>query len=190
MTSRMKTFLVAVGLVAIGVTACSSCANKTPAPSTPDVVVAPDASVTVTPVPPTPVPTTVKVSQDGWEFTLPSSGWDAMESPPAHSVALLNKDRKNIIVMVSEPFPGKYEEYVLMALRGVRAAGATITSAKQVEVNGGKFVLIESSKNGMRVWMWVTLIKGQGYGFSCGGAASDDSQHDLCFGVADTLKIN
>jgi hypothetical protein len=127
---------------------------------------------------------------DNAEFTFPDNGWTAIANPPPHSQAFMNQDRKNMVIAVSEDFPGTYEEYVLMALRGVKSAGATISSAKQVDINGNKFVLVESSRSGITVWMWVTLVSGHGYGLSCGGATSDTTQQPLCSGIAGTFKIN
>jgi len=186
MISSMKKTFAIISILTLGIVSCSSCARKTPDPSTP----APAPPVTVTPVPPTPVPTTTVIKQDNVEFTLPTDEWKKLESPPSHSVALINPVKKNIIVFVNEDFSGTYEQYVLVALRGVKDAGANVASAKQTEVNGHKFVLIESSKNGMRVWMWVTLLNNHGYGFSCGGPDGDTTQRDLCSNIMGTLKIN
>lgn len=187
---KMQKILLFLMIATVGLVSCSSCAKKTPDPTTPDGAPPPSASVTVTPVPPTPVPTTVTVKLDNAEFTLPDGGWTQVQNPPAHSTAYLNMGKKNIVILVSEDYPGTYEQYVLMALRGIKDAGATINSAKQVDVNGNKFVLVESSKNGITAWMWVTWKSNHGYGFSCGGPTSDASQKDLCSNVAGTLKIN
>lgn len=187
MVSRMKRILLAATLLAVGAVSCTSCAGKTPTPSGPDA--APSASVT--PIPPTPVPvnTDITVKQDNWEFVLPTSAWDQAVtcSQTGCPVAYMSKDKKAIVVFVSEKTNATYDQFVLMSLRGIKDAGANIASAKQIDLNGHKFVLVESSKNGVKVWMWVTLINGTGYGLSCGGPADN---HDLCFGVANTLKIN
>jgi hypothetical protein len=99
----------------------------------------------------------------------------------------MSKDKKAIVVFVTEKTTATYDQFVLMALRGIKDAGANIASAKQIDLNGHKFVLVESSKNGIKVWLWVTLLNGTGYGLSCGGP---NDNHDLCFGVANTLKVN
>lgn len=174
-------------LLAVSSVSCTSCAKKTPDPTTPDAT--PTPSATVTPEPPVPVVTTVTVKQDNLTLTLPSAEWVAIQNPPPHAQAWLNLAKKNGVVVVSEDYAGSFESYVLYALRGVKDAGGLVASAKQVEINGTKFVLVESSKNGMRVWMWVGLVNSHGYGVSCGGPASDATQQDLCNGIASTIKI-
>jgi hypothetical protein len=195
MFTKMKKLFIPLMLVALGATACSSCAHKTPDPTAPTPVV--DASVSATPAPAPapsasvapPVKTGLKVSQDNWELTLPSDAWQKIPDAPGDVAAFMNKEQHNLVILVTEKFAGKYEEYVLMAVRGLKGAGATIISAKQIELNGHKFVLVESSKSDVRVWTWVTLLNGQGYGLACGGPAADEAQHDLCFGIANTFNI-
>lgn len=195
MVTKMKKLLIPLMALAFSVTACSSCTHKTPPPSSPDA--APSASVSATPSPPpsasvTPPPVTAnKFSLSGLEFTLPSDGWKQAPLDASNdTLVLLNAEKKNLIVVVTEKYDGKYQDYVLLALRGIRGAGATVVSAKQVEINGHKFVLVESNKSNVKVWMWVTLLNGQGYGFSCGGPSVDDSQKDLCAEVANTINLH
>lgn len=184
----MKKISIIISLLLSLVTiSCSSCAKKTPNATVPDA--APSASTTVTPVPPPPAPTTITVKGDSWEFVLPADGWKALNEAPTNSTAFVNPTKNNLVVMVSEAFPGTYDQYVIMAVRGAKDAGATIKSTKQVEVNGHKFVLIESSKDNISVWMWVSLVNGQGYTLACGGP-TDPAQQELCTGIASTLKIN
>ncbi len=188
MKFQMKNFILAIMLVAIGTVSCSSCTKETTTPDAGSPPV-PSSSTTVTPEPPKPVPGPVTIKEGKWEFTFPTDGWKRVENPPPHSIAFINQEVKNITIMVDEEFTGTYDEYALNAIRGIRAAGATVASAKQVEINGTKFVLVDSSKDGMRVWLWVTLKGGRGNALSCGGGDTT-STHDLCFGIANTLKIN
>jgi len=184
---KITKFIATITLLTIGTVSCTSCAKKVPAP----VVVGPSVdagSDAQTPVDAA-VPGPMVIKENKWEFTLPSSDWKKMDGAPEHTVAFVNESAKNIVLMVNEPFTGSFDEYALTALRSVRAAGAVIASAKQVEVNGHNFVLVESSKNNTRVWMWVSVLDGQGYAFSCGGA-DDAAQQALCLSVAGTLKIN
>lgn len=174
-------------VLALSSVSCTSCGNKTPAPITPPPV--PTTTATVTPEPPKPVVTTVTVKQDGLEVTLPSAEWVALQSPPPHAQAFINAVKKNSVVIIAEDYTGSFESYVLYALRGIKDAGGLVASAKQVEVNGQKFVVVESTKNGIRVWLWIGLVSGHGYGVSCGGADNDPVQKDLCNGIAGTIKI-
>ncbi len=185
MLSKLQRITLAL-VLALSLVSCSSCAKKTPDPVTPP---GPDAGTTVTPEPPKPVVTTVTVKQDGLELTLPSAEWVALQNPPPHAQAFINATKKNGVVMVAEDYTGSFESYVLYALRGIKDAGGLIASAKQVEVNGQKFVLVESTRSGMKVWLWVGLVNAHGYGVSCGGPESDPTQKDLCNGIASTIKI-
>lgn len=196
MITKMKKLLIPLMAIALSVTACSSCTHKTPPPSSPDATPSTTASATpsappsASVTPPTP-PASNKFSLSSLEFTLPSDGWkQAPLDASADTLVLLNPEKKNLIVVVTEKYDGKYQDYVILALRGIRGAGATIVSAKQVEINGHKFVLVESNKSNVKVWMWVTLLNGQGYGLSCGGPSVDDSQKDLCAGVANTINLH
>jgi hypothetical protein len=188
MLSKLQRITLAL-VLALSTVSCSSCAKKNPDPVTPEPVPTPTSSTTVTPEPPKPVVTAVTVKQDGLELTLPSAEWVAVESPPPHAQAWMNAVKKNGVVVVGEEYTGSYESYVLFALRGIKDSGAQVASAKQVEINGQKFVLVESSKNNIRVWLWVALVGGHGYGVSCGGPDSDPTQKDLCTGIAATIKI-
>jgi hypothetical protein len=184
MLSKLQRITLAL-VLALSTVSCSSCAKKNPDPVTPE----PAPSTTVTPEPPKPVVTTVTVKQEGLELTLPSAEWVAVQNPPPHSQAFMNMSKKNGVVVVGEEYTGTYESYVLFALRGIKDSGAQVASAKQVEINGQKFVLVESSKNNIRVWLWVALVGKHGYGVSCGGPDGDAAQKDLCTGIAGSIKI-
>lgn len=186
MFAKLQRIVLALVLCLSSVS-CTSCAKKTPEPTTPDANPAP--TVTVTPEPPVPVVTTVTVKQDSLELTLPSTEWVAVQNPPPQAQAWLNLAKKNGVVIVSEDYTGSFESYVLYALRGVKDSGGLVVAAKQVTINGNTLVLVESTKNTIHVWMWVALVNGKGYGVSCGGPA-DPSQQDLCNGIASTIKIS
>jgi hypothetical protein len=177
--------IFAIALLSVGTISCSSCAKKNPDP----VVVTVDASPPDAGAPDVAPKPDLTIKGDKWEFTVPSEGWKPMENSPPHSNGYLNADKKNLILVINEPFTGSFDEYALGSIRAMRLSGVQIVSAKSVEVNGTKFVLVESSKDGIRVWAWVTTKDGRGFGFTCGGP-EDVNQHDLCFGVANTFKIN
>lgn len=150
----------------------------------------PTPSATPT-VPTPPPPTDQVVTGTGWEVTIPV-GWNKMEPPqstPGLEMLYLNKDKHNLILLIKEPFTGTASEYTLEALRGLKGAGAVLASAKQVEVNGNKFVLIDSTKDGVRMWMWVTVQNGSGLALSCGGPATEDWHQAICSTVASSLKL-
>lgn len=131
------------------------------------------------------------VSGAGYEFVVPSD-WvkmDLPEDPDGIEVLLVNDKKNNLVLLAKEKFSGTSSEYVLEALRGIKAAGATFNSAKQVELNEVQFVLIDSDKSGVSMWLWVTVRNGYGYGLSCGGLATDESHKSICFNIASSLIL-
>jgi hypothetical protein len=191
----MKRLFLVLSLLSLGLISCSSCAKKEtsgpvceggscPLPSATPSTTPPD--------PPLPPPPTDKVVTGvGWELTVPA-GWDKLEPPqptPGLEGLYLNKDKHNLFLLIKEPYAGKSDEYTLEALRGLKSAGAHLNSAKQVEVNGNKFVLVDSDKNGVRMWLWVTVRNGSGFALSCGGPATEDWHQGICATVASSLKL-
>lgn len=179
----MKNFVYTVALLCLGVVSCSACAKKD---TTPDA--APIPTVTV---PPVPTPTTITASVGNVSIVLPGLDWKKLESEDTIA-GYLNTSKKNVVVLGREPFTGTRDAYILQSLRGIKDVGATLVSTKQVTLNGHNFVLFESTKDISRVWSWVTLESGFGIAFSCAGVQEvpEFSQHDVCFGIADSLKIN
>jgi len=189
MIFRINKTLIATVLLAIGMASCSACGNTPPA-SSPDATptAAPTPSV---PVPPLPVPTNILVKRANWELTLPGTQWDIDTTSQCDSgvcsVAYQSKDNLSLVMFISEIYSGTYDQYVIETIRGIKDAGATIASAKAADLSGNAATVIAASKDAIRVWTWVTVIGGHGYNLSCGGSIDN---HDLCFGVASTVKIN
>jgi hypothetical protein len=192
----MKKFMIGMAL-AISVAACSSC-SETPAPTTPDASVSSSSAPEPVPSipPPPPQPTTVKVEQEGWECTLPDATWVQMDTSSeglpdgvASVMVFRSDEHKNVVVLTVERFAGSLGEYTLAAVRGVKEAEAVVNSVSPDSLNGHDFTLLESSRSNIRMWMWVAVEHGQGYGFSCGGPDSDE-QRARCRQMASTLKFN
>jgi hypothetical protein len=182
MFSKMIKVMFVTLLFAIGSISCSACAKKVPVVNVPDA----EPSATVPPVTP---PTNILVKENDWQFVLPGTNWDKLEMCTKDGCPVLyqNKDKKSAIVFLKNPYEYSYDDFIITSIRGVKDAGGVISSAKQIELNGRKFVLVESVKNYNKVWMWLTLLNGQGYALSCGGSGDN---HDLCFTIASTFKIN
>lgn len=181
--NSMKKIICTIVMLTIGIASCSSCAKKT---QTVEVVPVPSASVS--PVPSTPPVTTVAITHENMSVTLPGPGWNKLESEDIMS-AYLNTNLKNIVILGKEPFTGTHDAYIIKAIMGARNAGATVLSSKQVTINGRYFILIEATKNMVNDWIWTTWEDGVGYGLTCAGPM-EASPHDLCFGIASTLKLN
>lgn len=184
----MKNFLLTIVLLAFGVISCSSCAKKPQLFDPPAPIPVASAPTVAPPVAPPPPADTVVVTFSNMTVTFPTVGWEKMDSE-ATMAAYLNPIVKNITIIGKETFTGTASEYTLKAIRATKDAGATLLSTKQVTLNGHKFTLLESSKVNVQVWEWTTSEAGFGYALTCGGP-SGASPHDLCFSLADTLKLN
>lgn len=178
-------------MVAVSIVSCSSCAKKIPNPTVvdaqPPIVDASDDIFVES------APTNVW-SLGNFQITVPNADWQPQALDPhifkvPGSLPLLNSALQNAIVLVREETTDSYDSYIINSVRGARESGATVTSTKQVTVNGHKFVLVESNQSGILMFAWVTLEKGVGYALSCGGPGPANQQ-DLCNGIANTLQIN
>lgn len=198
----MKNFFFILSFLSIGLAACTGCNKKdtsTPVCTGADCI---QATVPVV-VPSTPdddvVPTTSTDSSDyktlsgsGWELTVPQE-WEKVtledeEVQPA--LIVTNQSEHNIILLAKDAFPGTTPEYVLEALKGFKEVGAKVDSSKQVELNGNNFVFLNTSKDGARIWFWISVKDGFGYALSCGGPASEVHHEAICNDVAKSLKLN
>lgn len=180
----MKKFIFMSMMVMLGILSCSACSKKNQLPDPVTMVDASTPEVNTTPV----VPVLV-VSQENWSFTLPSHDWISGSDDSGPSALVINDSLKNLVAFMKEEFPGTMQDYALFAVRGMRGAGATLVSSSIVTVNGTNFVLVESNKGSVRVFQWLTVKDHFGYGLSCGGLDSDNSQRNICMGVINTLTI-
>lgn len=130
------------------------------------------------------------IAQDDWEVSLPSEAWEVQKASGDIKLVAGNKEKHNLIMLAKEEFPGSFEQYSLIVIRSLREK-SKLVSAKTVNLNDRKFMLIETIRSSARVWMWVTVKDGLGYGITCGGVEEDNDQfqHDTCFAVANTLKL-
>lgn len=132
------------------------------------------------------------LSEQDWSLSVPQ-GWAKMSAPIDDAnikVFMGNQDKKNLVIFVKEAFLGSSAEYALEGLRGLKDGGNKISTARQVDLNGNKFVLLDSSRDNLRMWMWVTAKNGFGYAFSCGGPVDDTGdQENTCTQIANTLTI-
>lgn len=174
-----------LSLLMLGLVSCSSCSKKQ------DVV------------PPKPVPTVVvnplpdvlppqHVDGDTWAFIVPGE-WKKLNNveggPGEAEVSYMQSDEHQLLSLSKEAFTGTYEEYVLSGIRSLKEAGVNVQSATQVTLNGNTFVLLETSKGITNAWMWVTVAKGIGYNFSCGGSGDETKAKSVCTQISKTLEI-
>lgn len=200
----MRKFFCILGFLSVGLMACSGCHKKdtsTPVctgpdctkPETPDaseLLPLPDAGLSSTDTP-TENPDYLNYSGDGWKLTAPF-GWDmaVVEGEEVQpELVLISEEEHSLVLLNKDIFPATTQEYVLVALQGMQESGAKLNSTTQVELNGNKFVVLDSEKDGVRIWIWVGVKNGVGYNLSCGGPANEDHHEAICKEIASTLKI-
>lgn len=194
----MRHLFPILGFLTLGLVSCTGCTKKntsTPVctgvdceqPTAP-VVPSPDAGVA-------PVESSGSLTQTlsgkGWELVVPE-GFDTVviENEEQPEVLVVNEEEHSLVLLTKEPFAKSNPEFVLGAVRGVAEAEGTLHGSKQGELNGNKYVLLDTAKDGTRVWMWLIVKNGFGYSLSCGGPADEDHHEALCAEIADTLKLH
>jgi hypothetical protein len=194
----MKKILFTLPLVLLGLISCSPKAPDPPPPcdgSTcpdPTATVAPTATTTPTATGLPTTPTTQVLADENWEFAIPATWVKIARPEPIPEVKSYygHAETRNLIIFIKEPFAGLAGEYALQSLRGLKDSGARLASAKQVDINGNKFVLIDADRDGIQLYIWITAKNGFGYVLSCGGPATAESKEELCQSIANSLKIN
>lgn len=186
----MKKFTTLVALV-LGLASCTGCGKKIPDPSVVDATPVVDASTDAgVDAGTSPAPNPLTFKGERWEFTLPGEGWKGFgEDTGPNTVVLINPSLMGIIVFEEKNFPGTLDVLSLNNLRAMRNSGATIVSAKQTQINGHNFVLVEATKNSNRVWMWMTANGTFAHAFSCGGPDAAPGLRELCAATASTIKL-
>jgi hypothetical protein len=164
-----------------GVVSCTSCRsdNVTPPKPVPTVVVPP-------------IPTNQSVESKKSSVIVPIEFQDQHPDIQPNSDYRLyaNMSGKELISLDSQVYTSSYEEFVLEGIRSVRDQGGVVQSSEKVNINGQDMAVVESSKDGVIAWFWMTTKNGIGYTFTCGGPeSSGQSLRDLCFGIANTFSI-
>lgn len=180
--------MILLGSCLMSCTACGSNSLPVGGSSEPTSTALPTAapSASSEPVPPV---TDIHVVKNKCELTLPGLDWKSVPTCDEDNcpVAFMNKDETGLVVLLDEKFEGSFDEYVLVLLRELKSSGATILDTSEVNLNGNRFILMESFRDDVKVWLWVSLVNNQGYVLSCGGPVDN---RFLCFEIAKTFKIN
>jgi hypothetical protein len=138
------------------------------------------------------------IIEDNWQFTLPGSGWAAVESSyETIKVIFVNQELGSVIFFLKEPTTDTYPDYIIGALRTFKSGGLTVASAKQVSIGGKNFLAITATGKDRTIWTWITVQKGFGYAFSCAadGTTLGDAAtnllypYNLCSSIANTVEI-
>lgn len=197
----MKHLFPILGFLTLSLASCTGCTKKNtsvPVCSGTDceqpivpVVSRPDAGVTSSDKIESSDSLNQTLSGDGWELVLPE-GFDSvvLEDEEKPAVLVVNKEEHSLVLLIKEPFTGSIPEYVVGAVRGIAEEKGILRGNKHGELNGNKYVLLDSAKDGTRVWMWLLVKNGFGYALSCGGPEAEDHHEALCAEVANTLKLH
>lgn len=184
----MKKIFFVLSFFAMGLVSCSSCTKKDQVtPSVCDGAGCPIPSSSSSSVP---TPATQTINGSDFEFTIPL-GWDKMETNKGSPVELsyFNSDKKNLILVIKEVWPGTLDSYTIETLRALKDTGANVGSIKQVTLNGQMYRLFEADKSGTKIWVWATYRNNTGYAFSCGGPTTDPWQQSFCESVANSFRL-
>jgi hypothetical protein len=128
---------------------------------------------------------------DSWEVYI-SNEWESKIPKiqiPGLELLLFNNSTHGVILLIKEKAAISIEEHALESLRGLRDVGAKLNAAKQVKINEMEFILLDSSRDEITAWTWVTVYNGFAYTFSCSGLSTLQTQEEVCQGIVNTLKI-
>lgn len=198
----MKRFVHILSFLALGLASCtgctktdttvpvctgSNCDTSKPDAGLPPVVLGADTDAS-TPEPPDLPP--VKFAGPDWEFSTPH-GWNIIEVEDDLNpeITIANMEERNLIMLIKDPAQGSTPEHVFNLVRGFTQDGVAVHSTVQTELNGKKFLLLDTSSEGARMWFWITVQNNVAYSLSCGGAEDEDHHEGICKEVAASLKI-
>lgn len=206
----MKNKFLILSLLSLTTLACTSaCSPKTPAVDTNNssASVEPVASVsqptsdkptdvnscqesqTLTCEPEKSQPATEVVKGDGWELTVPFGLQKKVVPDQEVVLSLFSNENKALLILLKEKYAGSYDEYIISSTRSLKDSGASLDNSKPMIVRDQKFTLMESTKNGVKVWSMVTFKDGFGYALSCGGPAPYDNVYSFCSPVFDSITL-
>jgi hypothetical protein len=167
--------LLSITALALGLVSCSGCTKKD------------QATVEVPVAEPAPeLKATLLVKNDNLEVALPSTDWESVDTGGLFN-AWRNVLLKNLVILSKDVIATSSEEHILSLLREIKSNGSVIKSTEVLTINGHAFILINSFRSNVNIFMWISTEKGVAYMFSCGGAA-ENNQHDLCYEIAQSIK--
>lgn len=170
--------IVAILLLSCGLVSCNSCSKN-------NTVTVPTATASVV-VPP--APTSQLVKGDSFSLTLPAD-WNQRSNPMETNIKAMytNDEKEALLMLAAQPFPSSQDEFVLLAIRDLRDNGVNVGLSKPFVINGQDFVVVETEKDNVNAYMWLTVKDGFGYQLTCGARTQD--LKELCTSLASTLEL-
>ena len=130
------------------------------------------------------------VKQEDWQMAVPTT-FQVKSTDKKEVVYMSYSNSDNaLLVVMKEKFTGTFEQYVLTSLRSSKDAGAKVESTKTVDSEGKKFVLLEATKDDIKIWTLVTVKNGFGYGVSCGGPPPYAALNSVCSFITNSFTLN
>jgi hypothetical protein len=170
--------ILAILLLSCGLISCNSCSKNdthTTVPPTASVVVPPPA-------------TTQLVKGDSFQFVIPAD-WSQQSNPLDTNIKAMysNNEKEALLMLASQPFLQSQDEFVLLAIRDLRDNGVDIGTSNPVVINGQSYVFMDTEKDNITAYMWLTVKDGIGYQFTCGSRSTE--LKELCTTFANTLEV-
>lgn len=168
--------ILAILLLSCGLVSCNSCSKN-------NTGTAPTASVVVPPA-----PTSQVVASDNFKFVLPAD-WTQKDNPMETNIKAMyiNNEKEALVMLAKQPFLGSQDEFVLLAIRDLRDNGVVVGTSNPVTINGQDFITIETVRDNVNAYMWLSVKDGYSYQFSCGARLTD--LQELCTSFASTLEL-
>lgn len=188
----MIKYTIALLSVILGLTACTSCIKKN------QVLIdssASDASVSDAPVEATSIldsSNPIIISNNNWQFTLPSDEWKLTSSDDGGSETYFlyeNKKEKSLLFFVKEPFNGLTQDYALIAVRGLKESNLNLRSSSQLVIDAKTFVYLELFNDNIKIYQIMLSQDKFGYSLSCGGLDIENVFKEKCMTIFKSLKI-
>jgi hypothetical protein len=136
------------------------------------------------------------ISEENWQFTLPGFDWTPQYLQDVSiKVAFIGSELEHsiLVLFIKEEDPDiNFSSFVINTHHTFTTMGFMLNSIKQVVIDNNKYILLQVNHGDDVIWNWMTFKNGIGYNLACGAEINSDvsnSQHDLCFSIADSLRI-
>lgn len=95
-----------------------------------------------------------------------------------------------LFLLTKELYALSYDSFAIESIRQLRGEGVSILNTKSLVINETPFVMAESEKDNIRMFLYVTVKNGYGYSLSCGGKSISDDSILLCERVVTSFVLN
>lgn len=161
-------------------TACSSCIEPTPTPTPTPVL---DASL---------IDTSIKdtvITGSSWEVILPI-GWEERKTTVANvDFIAVQTTTKMLFMVTKESYINSLDQFTIESFRYLRGEGAQLEQTSSKNINDVKYIMAESVKDNIRMFVWLTVKNGFGYTISCGGPEGNSENMTACQNIILNFRL-